>query len=180
MCALISSFCISQLSADIFDDCNDDDDDYKEFNYIKIGGALTTIGQKASFMPVVGIGKRLECPDFGIDYSATFGYAKGLATCERSNFFYSVPKILCLSYLDPCGCNSFYWGAGASWGGLINKNSGQTFHGIMGEATFGYEMNRGRSFRSFIQLDISQPVIAAYRRGKFPSATGQLTFALGF
>ncbi len=181
--AVCSAFllCSNMSQANIFDEYDpDDSDDFLQINYMKLGGGFISLGQTSSFLPVVGIGRRLECFNMGIDYSATLGYQKGLIGNNRSIFFYSIPKILCISFLDTSDTSSFYFGGGTSWGGVVNKNNKRIFHGIMGEAAIGYEMQRNSCMRSFIELDLSQPLIAAYKKGQFPSPTLQIFFGLGF
>lgn len=182
ICTLLS---LSALSADPFDYyqvdfAEDDNDEYCEIDYIKLGGGLLTLGQDSTFVPIIGFGRRYECPEMGVDYSVKFGYAKGIAGNDRSVFVYTAPKILALRYLDPCSNFSVYYGGGASWSGIVNNNKSQTFHGVFLEAALGYELQRRGSVRTFIQLDMNQAVLAAYRKGKFPTPSLELTFGMGF
>lgn len=169
----------SHRPIDFYDE-NHSKDDFCEIDYLKLGGALITMGQKSTFVPVIGFGRRCECPEMGVDYSATIGYAKGIAGNERSVFLYTIPKILALKFVDPCSNFSFYYGGGGSWTGIVNNNKRQSFHGIFVEAVIGYELQRQCSMRTFIQFEVNQGILAAYRKGKYPSPTGLLTFGIGF
>ncbi len=160
------------------EDCRQDD--FCEIDYLKLGGALVTIGKKSSFVPVLGFGRRCECPEMGVDYSARLGYAKGIAGNERSVFLYTIPKILALKFVDPCSNFSLYFGGGGSWTGIVNNNENQAFHGVFAEAVIGYELQRQGSMRTFIQLEVNQGILAAYRKGKYPTPTALLTFSIGF
>lgn len=169
------------LEADIFDYYEEDvDDDFTELDYIRIGGGSVSVGQYGSFLPIVGLGRRYECYDYGIDYSINGGYVNGVLDNPRSVIYYSAPRILCLHYLSECDPFSFYYGGGASWTGIVNNNSKQVFHGVAADGTFGFEMQRDTCIRSFLQLDITQPILSAYSKGRFPTPTIQLSFGLGF
>lgn len=154
--------------------------EYCKVDYIKIGGGAVSIGQTDGYIPMVGIGRRYECPECAIDYSAIIGYNKGMGGSNHSLIYYSIPKIVCLKFADPRANSSFYYGAGMSWSGIVNNHIHQYFHGVSGEITIGYETQRLACMRSFVQLDASQPILAAVRKGKFPSPALQLTFGLGF
>jgi hypothetical protein len=183
--------CLAPLNADPYDhfpnhrpiDFYEDgecEEDFCEINYIKVGGAIVTIGSESSFVPVLGLGRRCECPEMGVDYSLSLGYSTGIGGNKRSVFIYTVPKILALRFVDPCSNFSFYYGGGASWSGIVNNNIHQTFHGVFLEAVLGYELQRKGSVRTFIELEVNQGILAAYRKGKYPSPSAQLTFGMGF
>lgn len=173
---------IISLSADIFDEywC-EEEDDFVQIEYLKIGGCFANVGQHGAFMPVVSYGRRYEALDYGVDYSINAGYAKGFADNNRSVVYYTLPKVLCLYFTAPFSSCSPYIGAGASWMGLINNRCDkQIFHGVAAEASIGFEIQRTCQMRTFVQADVTQPVIPAYRKGKFPTPTFIVTFGLGF
>lgn len=160
------------------EDCSRDA--FTEIDYLKLGGAIVTIKQNSTFVPIIGFGRRCECSDMGVDYSASLGYARGMGGNTRSVFMYTFPKILALRFIDPCSNFSLYYGGGGSWTGIVNNNKKQTFHGVFVEAVIGYELQRQTSMRTFIQLEVNQGILAAYRKGKYPSPTALLTFGIGF
>lgn len=154
--------------------------EYCDLIYFKVGGGLVSVGQESQILPVFGVGKRLECCEMGIDYSASMGYVNRVGSHNHSVFIYTLPKITCLVYNDPSAKNTLYYGGGASWSGIINNNNRQIFHGVFIEGLVGYELQRNCSTRTFLQLDISQPILSAYRKGSFPTPTLHLVFGVGY
>lgn len=142
--------------------------------------------------PGFGGGYRYEDNADAIDFSASFSH-------KKEYFIYTAPKISYHRFLHPIANNSFYYGGGLGWGGLevwgkkervthvdgdnVWKSSVRQrryFHGLVPSINIGYEMNRHRSWRSFAQLDVSQPLVAAYHEGPFPGPYGEFSVGIGF
>ncbi|MEC7839108.1 MAG: hypothetical protein VX777_03600 [Chlamydiota bacterium] len=157
---------------------DDFEEDFVALKYVKLGSRTLGAGRTNTFVPAISFGRRFECPDVGVDYSASFGYAKGIGGCDRSSIFYSVPRIVCITFINECANSSLYYGGGASFGGIINNNTHSQYHGLLAEGALGYEMQRFSCVRSFMEFDFSVPILAAYRKGKYPGPTVQLAFAL--
>ena len=173
LCAVESDYCETEYS---YNKTQERD----QIDYVKLGGTITTLFQQSSFVPIIGFGRRLESSAVAIDYSAKIGYLKGLTGCDHSVFLYTLPKILVIRYAYPYFESSFLYGAGVSFSGVVNHNTNQTFHGVSLEGTIGYELHRCDSMRSFIELEISQPILAAYRKGVFPSPSIGVSVGMGF
>lgn len=173
-----------------------------QFNYIKLGyGIISTRRSidhykkdRLSDAPTIAIGRRYFYDDCAIDISASFGFKKDGGV---NSYYYTLPKVLYLKYLSHDQPNSLYVGGGASWNGvrtgvsvLREKRWGNEiyqfksreynhFQGIALEAVLGYEMARTRDYRSFVELNVGQPLISAYIKNGNPGPSIQLSFGLG-
>jgi len=145
------------------------------YNYLKIGAGAPSLGQNGGIGPILGIGRRMELCENGIDVSAMVGYAPGNRVA-----FYSLPRIMYLLFCDPFACQSFYYGGGLSWGGLYHDRADRWFHGVQLELAAGYEMMRNSCRRAFWEVGLVQPLIPASRSGCFPTPSLNFTFNLGF
>ena len=154
----------------------------KSYTYLRMGVTDTYPTNSVQIVPGLGLGYRLSAGDGALDLSANYTRGKGL-TGEETSYFYTLPKATYLHYLAPTKGQSVYAGAGLAFGGMKNKE-GTKFQGLIPSATVGYEMNRKTNFRSFVQLDVSQPAIAANltkAEGKgFPGPIAEISVGAGF
>ena len=136
-------------------------------------------------LPGLGLGYRLAAGSSAIDISASFN-RRDFRTDEGKEhlFMYTLPKANYLYYVTADSNNSLYVGAGLAWGGVRTKDAEtkdeREFHGLIPNAAVGYEMNRNASWRSFVQLDVSQPAIAASQKGDLPKPFAEISLGAGF
>ena len=79
-------------------------------------------------------------------------------------------------------------GAGLNWGEVSHKQKTddlkhrQFFLGLSPLARIGYELNRKSkdTWRSFFELEVSQPVLAVTKTGALPGPIAELSVGLGF
>lgn len=174
---------------------------YKSFGYLRMGVSDTKLRETdINVLPGFGVGYRLVAGSSAIDLSASFNQMKRISdNLEESTFHYTLPKVSYLYYLNAKSNNSLYAGLGLAWGGvslkkdrdtveigedgslvLKNEYEKDSFIGLIPNVAIGYELNRNGILRSFIQLDVSQPAIAASKEGAFPKAFAELAFGAGF
>jgi hypothetical protein len=133
----------------------------KSFTYLRMGVTDTVpTTNSVHIVPGLGVGHRISTGDGAVDVSANYTRGQWAKGENASTYFYTLPKASYLHYLSPAKHSSLYAGAGLAFGGLRNKD-GAEFTGLIPSATVGYEMNRNADVRSFVQLDVSQPAIAA-------------------
>ena len=149
----------------------------KSFFYVKMSGSDSHPTDSVKILPGIGIGYRLNAGSSAIDFSAsgTRGRGKG----DSKVHFYTLPKVTYLHYLTPASGQSLYAGAGASWSNLKTKDA-KEFEGITPNAVLGCEFNRNATVRTFAQLEVSQPAIAASRKGNFPGPLAEFSIGAGF
>lgn len=164
------------------------------FIYVRMNVADPQIAQTPqlradSFVPGLGMGYRRGSNKEAIDLSIGFNSKTSSAVNEmdekvkEKETYWTFPKMTYLRYFSPKKDSSFYGGIGLSWGGLITeKAEGDTlFFGIIPTACFGYEANRkDASWRSFFQLEVSQPALALTRKGDSPKPLAELSVGLGY
>lgn len=149
----------------------------KSFFYLRMSGADSQPVDSINVLPGVGVGYRLNAGSSAIDFSANMSRGRDDG---KKVYFYTLPKASYLYYLSPASSQSLYAGAGLAWGSMRNHDA-KKFEGIVPSATVGLEMNRNSVLRSFLQLDVSQPAIAARKSdGKFPGPMAELSLGLGF
>ncbi|MBX7066196.1 MAG: hypothetical protein K1X28_03090 [Parachlamydiales bacterium] len=157
----------------------------KSFGYLRMGVSDTELNKTdIQVLPGVGLGYRLVAGSSAIDLSASFNRRKTVSDEGREEtWHYTVPKANYLYYLSAESNNSFYAGAGLAWGGVDTRNTDgdkSSFIGLIPNVALGYELNRTGTLRSFIQLDVSQPAIAAVKEGAFPKTFAELAVGAGF
>jgi len=155
----------------------------QSFIYLKMGvsdSQPVDAIDSVKVVPGLGLGYRLASGASAIDISASYN-RRFTRTDEgkRDTYFYTVPKANYLYYTSPAKDNSFYLGGGLAWGGLKTKDS-REFMGLIPNAAIGYEINRKAAFRTFVQLDVSQPAIAASQKNDFPGPFAELSVGAGF
>lgn len=153
----------------------------KSYGYLRMGASdyqLPT--NKFESLPGIGFGYRLSAGPSILDLSASF-HRRSLKTEEgmQKTYFYTYPKANYLYYLNSSDNNSLYGGGGLAWGKMKTKE-GDRFHGIIPNVAVGYEMNRKAAWRSFVQLDVNQPALAASSQGSLPGPFVEVSLGAGF
>lgn len=162
------------------------------FLYVKMDVADTQVTQTPQwpyntlFMPGLGIGYRRGTVT-AIDISIGGSLKKDKGTYNMH--CWSFPKMAFLRYLTPQKESSFYVGAGLNWGEISHKQKmsdlqkqRKSFLGLSPLARIGYEFNHGskNNWRSFFELEVSQPVLAVTKTGNLPGPIAELSVALGY
>lgn len=153
----------------------------KSFGYLRMGVSDSQLPTSSKQMlPGLGLGYRLASGASALDLSASFNRRETRSDEGKSRtYIYTLPKANYLYYITPASNNSLYAGGGAAWGGVKTKE-GREFHGLIPNVALGYEMNRNATLHSFVQLDVSQPAIAASQRGNLPKTYAEVTLGAGF
>ena len=157
----------------------------KSFGYLRMGVSDTELDKgDIKVLPGFGLGYRLNAGSSAIDFSAGFNRRKAILDEGREEtFHYTVPKVNYLYYTNAQSNNSLYAGAGLAWGVVETRrvdSAEDKFMGIIPNIALGYELNRMGSLRSFVQLDVSQPAIAAVKEGAFPKPFAEISVGAGF
>ena len=128
------------------------------FGYMRMGLSDSRPTDVKNVLPGLGAGARYSIGSGAIDLSASYTGDNPFVD-QTETYFYTVPRLSYLYYATPSKEQSFFGGAGLAYGGL--KSSDTTlFNGLIPSISLGYEMNRLQNWRSFVQLDISQPAVA--------------------
>ncbi len=149
----------------------------RNFGYIKMGAGMSLAKGHRDLGPTIGIGYRIvdvnDC--CAVDLSFNF-------TAAKHESFYSMPRIMYLYYFNPNDVSSLYVGGGLSFGfKSINKHHHKSFKGLEAEAVVGYEFNRFSNIRTFVELNLSQPVLAAgSHRNNYKMPVLTLSAGIGF
>ena len=153
----------------------------KSFLYLRMGVSGKDVqAVDLDVIPGIGLGYRLTSGSSAFDLSASFNRRKiRTEDVKDSAYFYTLPKVNYLYYVSPASNTSFYAGGGLAWG-KIEVNDDQRFLGLIPNAAVGLEMNRNAAWRSFIQVDISQPAFAAEIRGDVAKPFAEVTLGAGF
>lgn len=145
-------------------------------SYLKFGVGAVENEDLWLIPPLVGIGKRVVQDESGVDLSASISYAFN----KNDVILYTLPKAMYLRYADPEAPHTYFFGLGASWGGVHNIKTKRHFHGIFGNLAMGLEFNRKSRFPSFLQCDLAIPAIAAIKYGARPSPSVELSYGIGY
>ena len=148
------------------------------FAYFRFGAAESTPTSSVQVVPGLGIGYRMMVSNGAVDLSANYSSAKGWKG-ESSSFFWTLPKASYVHYLNPTGNQSAYGGVGLAWGGLKSKDD-REFEGVVPSATLGMEFFRKSAFRTFAELNVSQPAIARTVSDTFPGPLAEFSVGAGF
>lgn len=128
----------------------------QSFGYVRLGVSDKDAINTFETVPGLGLGYRYGMKDSAVDVSANYT-SQIVGSTINDTYFYTLPKATYLRYIsDDFQTESFYYGAGAAFGG-VKKVAETSFTGLIANATVGYEMNRDKEFHSFVQLDVSQP-----------------------
>lgn len=150
----------------------------KSFLYLRMSAADSHPTDSFQIIPGIGLGYRLSGGNSAFDLSVNYTQGKGVNGTHRA-YFYTVPKASYLHYFNPLSDQSFYGGVGLAWGGLKTKDE-RKFTGLIPSATLGLEMNRKKNWASFVQLDVSQPAVAATVTKPFPGPIAEVSVGAGF
>ncbi len=175
--------------------------------YIKMGANESELPKNdEKLMPGLGLGYRAAFGHHAVDVSADANRReiRDVADAKTVNYSYTLPKVNYLFYVTPASNSSLYAGAGLGFGGMKDTtvvaaveemkdeaglvttqaaaahNKVQEFHGIIPNASVGYEFGRNTSVRTFVQLDVSQPAVAALKEGEFFGPKVELSLGAGF
>jgi hypothetical protein len=148
------------------------------FTYFRFAAADSTPTSSVQIVPGLGAGYRMTVGDGAFDFSASYSSAKGWKEGTGDSYFWTLPRISYVHYLNPIGGQSLYAGLGLAWGGLETKN-GANFEGVISSATLGFEL-RGALFRTFTELNVSQPTIARAVFPSFPGPIAEISIGAGF
>lgn len=148
------------------------------FAYFRFAAAESTPTSSVQVVPGLGIGYRMMVSNGAVDFSANYSSAKGWKG-ESSSFFWTLPKASYVHYLSPTGNQSAYGGVGLAWGGLTTKDD-RKFEGVIPSATLGMEFFRKSAFRTFAELNVSQPAIARTVSDAFPGPIAEFSIGAGF
>ena len=150
----------------------------------------------ANFFPGFGLGYRKSFGHSGIDIS--FNYNEGADWAKSERFItWTTPKVSYLYYFTPKTNTCLYSGIGMGWGGCSHKKYEtaaiendyyyddaqlvQKFTGLIPHLTLGVELLRTSILTSFIELNLSQPVIPKYFKGESkPGPIAELSVGAGF
>jgi hypothetical protein len=130
--------------------------------YLRLGaGGVIASGLKGG--PAFGTGFRYNWSSYGIDASI-FDFILTEHGSSFDNPAGSWLKIALLSYADPFGSSSLYYGGGIGWGTTQANIDGVPFSnfGIDIGLTAGLELHRASALRYFVQLDGDLPTYAAH------------------
>ncbi len=153
------------------------------FGYMRLGLSDSRPTEIAHVLPGLALGVRYALPLGALDLSASYTGTQAFAS-EQNNYFWTLPRLSYLYYTSPTKQQSFYAGAGLAYAGM-KANDGALFYGLVPSASLGYEMNRLESWRSFLELTVSQPAVRmaneAPRISIAKAALGPIAeFSLGF
>jgi hypothetical protein len=148
------------------------------YAYLRLGMNDTQAIEKVQVLPGVGLGYRLGVGPGVVDISASFtGTAQKLE--DQPSYYYTLPKASYLYQWDQEAANTAYFGLGAAAVGM--KQEAQKFLGAAACATVGAEMARLGAVRSFVELNVSQPVYAySSDFAKLPGPVAEVALGLGF
>lgn len=139
------------------------------FGYMRLGASDSRPNELAHVYPGLGLGFRFALPVGALDVSSSYS---GSDVNAEGTYFYTVPCVSYLLYVSPEKDQSFYAGAGLAYGGLKTKEmlkemetnkDASPFNGVIPSVSVGYEMNRHNNWRSFFQIDVSQPAFSTSR-----------------
>ncbi len=178
----------------------------KGFLYVRMNvaepQAHTPELSRNNLLPGLGIGYRRGTAT-ALDISFSTSHIRNQ---EEESTFWAFPKMSYLRYFSPKKTSSFYLGAGLTWGGLSYRHKASAvqtvsegdqtseeiaitetqrektfFFGIIPTACVGYESNRQEAaWRSFVQLEVSQPTLAVKNSGPFPGPVAEFSVGLGY
>ncbi len=155
----------------------------KGYTYLRMGVSDSYPAEAiedVKMVPGLGLGYRLTSGSSAIDISASYNrrYTRD-EEGKKDTYFYTVPKANYLHYISADKNSSLYAGGGLAWGGMKTKDE-REFMGLIPNIAAGFEMNRHASWKSFIQIDVSQPAIAAASKGGLPGPLAEISVGAGF
>jgi hypothetical protein len=150
------------------------------FGYLRMGVSDSNLQTTdVVVLPGFGLGYRIVSGSSAIDISASFNRRDTITDeGKERTYLYSAPKANYFYYTNAASAQSFYAGGGLAWGGV--KTEETNFIGLIPNVAVGYELNRTGAIRTFVQLDVSQPAIAALKEGNLPKTFAEFSVGAGF
>ncbi len=145
--------------------------------YLRLNVTEPNPGNRRPLMPGLGLGFRKMSGSSALDFSAAYSKRKGKH--HGKSEWITLPKMSYLYYFSPVQTQSVYAGPGVAYG-RIKRHAGDRFQGLIPSASIGYEISRKANLLSFLQLDVSLPLIATKRRGHLPGLMAEFAFGAGF
>jgi hypothetical protein len=133
------------------------------FSYLRLSASDARPNEMGRVTPGVGLGFRFGLPIGALDVSASYN---GTDVQAKGRYFYNAPRVAYFLYSSPQKDQSFYAGPGVAFGGMKTLDA-TTFTGIIPSLSVGYEMNRHQNWRSFLQVDVSQPAFTTAKKKPF-------------
>jgi hypothetical protein len=126
--------------------------------YVKLG-AVHPPGDSCDVLPNFGVGVRFQTDYYGFDLSANLGSLIFINYASLKGVF--------LLYPWPEECHQFYFGVGPGVGYHLSSvpmggpfgSATREYGNITLEGVVGYEFRHAPHFKTFIQLELSQPII---------------------
>jgi hypothetical protein len=149
------------------------------------GNNLKTDG----IFPGYGFGYRRSIGKHGLDISTNYASFKTDTDNQYEKFvFWTAPSISYIHYLTNNQDSSLYGGIGIGWGETYlvsnvdnNYEREYDFQGLMPNLMIGYEFLRNETFLTFLEFNVTHPMIASYRDGNMkPKPYGQVSLGAGF
>ncbi|MDP1835203.1 MAG: hypothetical protein Q8K75_04655 [Chlamydiales bacterium] len=140
-----------------------------EFTYLKMG---LGIFPNEGVGPTFGLGKRWESGFSAIDASINWSES-------GSSEYVSIVKAMYLYRFTPFDVNGMYAGGGMSIGSLTQPNH-RRFSGLLAEFAVGFEMLCQQSIRTFLELNISQGMVAFDAKHKAHGFNPFISMSAGF
>jgi len=151
----------------------------KSFGYVRMTVADPDLNTFQT-IPGVGLGYRYGLKNSAIDVSAN--YTREAQTAGQETYSYSLPVSYLRYVSNDAAPQSFYYGAGAGFAG--EQKEGVYTNGFNANATVGYEMYRTQTIHSFVQMDVSHPVVSVSTTSvnlqKSFKPLAQVSFGLGY
>lgn len=144
--------------------------------YVRMNVLEPNVQRTRSPVPGIGIGFRRTMGSSAVDFSAA--YSRGASHHRRVEMI-TLPKISYLYYFSPLGGQSLYAGPAMAFG-RVKSTAGHLFEGLIPSASIGFELSRRASMLSFLQLDVSLPLVASRLRGPLPGVVAEFAFGAGF
>lgn len=153
----------------------------RSFGYLRMGVSDSEVPKTTQQMiPGLGVGYRIVSGSSALDLSASFNSREHRTDEGKERTYqYTLPKANYLYYVSANKNNSLYAGAGLAWGGVTTADD-REFHGLIPNVALGLELGRNSLLRSFVQIDVSQPAIAASQKGSLPTPIAEISLGAGF
>lgn len=143
--------------------------------YLRLNVTEPNPGNRRPIVPGLGLGYRKVSGSSALDFSAGYSQRRHHGKTE----YITLPKMSYLYYFAPIETQSLYIGPGIAYGRIKNKGKSR-FEGFIPSATLGYEITRRSNMLTFLQLDMSVPVLGTKMRGPLPGLIAEFAFGAGF
>jgi hypothetical protein len=156
----------------------------KSFGYLRLGVADSQLPTPSdiSVIPGLGLGYRFDFGSTAVDVSASANWRRFTVEEEKQDSYAYTTKGTYLYNFVNWKNSSLYAGAGLGFSALKEKAEASPFIGFVPSASLGYVM--GEKWRSFVQVDVSQPLLAVNKgfseQRPFRKAFAELSVGAGF